>query len=88
MDLNVFGIVHKCLEKTNICNKNMEKTEDFVFTISISKILSLCRGPSIHTDKMDTCGLNYTVRLMIELMQEQEDASICSVNTFHLGNCL
>ena len=23
---------------------------------------SVCRGPSIHTDKMDTCGLNYTVR--------------------------
>ena len=24
--------------------------------------ISLCRGPSIHTDKMDTCGLNFTVR--------------------------
>ena len=51
------------------------------------------RGPSIHTDKMDTCGLNYTVR-QIELDQEVT-CSFClncefegKCKFFLSGNCL
>ena len=51
------------------------------------------RGPSIHTDKMDTCGLNYTVR-RIELDQEVT-CSFClncefegKCKFFLSGNCL
>ena len=46
------------------------------------------RGPSIHTDKMDTCGLNYTVR-QIESDQEVTcSTSIASTNCeFLRENC-
>ena len=48
-DLNVFGIVLKCLEKTNIRNKNIKDFEHFVFTIWISKILRVCAGVQVST---------------------------------------